>query len=65
VSAAEIEMALAGIKFPKTKDELVEYAASKLSSDSPVLNEIRQLPESEYRTANDVASAFGELKRSR
>lgn len=62
VSAAELEMAIAGIDFPKTKDELVQYASSKVPSDSAVLDEIRKLPDGTYRTASDVAQGFGEVK---
>lgn len=63
VSAAEVEMALGGIDFPKSKEELVEYASSKVPEDSPVLDVIRKLPERTYRTASDVAQAFGEERR--
>jgi hypothetical protein len=62
VSAADVEKALAGIDFPKTKDEMVEHAASRLPRDSEVLSVISRLPERTYRTASDVAQAFGELK---
>lgn len=63
VSAADVEKALAGIDFPKAKDEVVQYAASRLPPDSPVLDAIRGLPEGTYRTASDIAQGFGEEKR--
>ena len=62
VSAADVEKALAGIDFPKSRDELVDYAASRIPSESEVLQEIRKLPERTYRTASDVAQGFGELR---
>ncbi len=63
VSAADVEKALAGIDFPKNKDEVVDYAAERLPPDSPVLDAIRKLPEGVYRTASDIAQGFGEEKR--
>ena len=63
VSAADVEKALAGIDFPKAKDELVQYAASRLPPDSPVLDAIGKLPDGVYRTATDVAQGFGEEKQ--
>jgi hypothetical protein len=61
-SAADLEKALAGIDLPETKHELVEYARSRLPPDSEVLRVIRRLPARTYRTAADIAKAFGELK---
>ena len=63
VSAADVEKALSGIDFPKGKDEVVQYAASRLPEDSPVLDAIRKLPDGTYRTASDIAQGFGEEKR--
>jgi hypothetical protein len=63
VSAADVEKALAGIDFPKARDELVQYASSRLPPDSPVLDAIGKLPDGVYRTATDVAQGFGEEKR--
>lgn len=63
VSAADVEKALSGIDFPKGKDEVVQYAASRLPEDSPVLDAIRKLPEGTYRTASDIAQGFGEEKQ--
>jgi hypothetical protein len=63
VSAADVEKALAGIDFPKGKDEVVQYAASRLPPDSPVLDVIRKLPDGTYRTASDIAQGFGEEKQ--
>jgi len=63
VSAADVEKALAGIDFPKSRDEVVHYAAERLPPDSPVLDAIRRLPDQTYRTASDVAQGFGEEKQ--
>ncbi|HWU89064.1 MAG TPA: DUF2795 domain-containing protein [Kofleriaceae bacterium] len=64
VDAADLEKAVTGIDLPKTTAELVEYAASRLPQGSEVLRVIRQLPDRTYRTAADIAKAFGELKSS-
>lgn len=63
VSAADVEKALSGIAFPKARDEVVQYAASRLPEDSPVLDAIRKLPDGTYRTASDIAQGFGEEKQ--
>jgi hypothetical protein len=65
VNAADLEHALAGIDLPKTKTGLVEHAASRLPPDSAILRAIRELPARTYRTAADIAKAFGELKARR
>lgn len=59
VSAADIEKALKGIDFPKTRNELVDT----LNDDNPEIYGImQQLPDQEYRDAAEVARAFGELR---
>lgn len=65
VTAADLEKAIAGIDLPKTKEELVEYAASRQPPDSEVLRVLRQLPARTFRTAADIAKAFGQLKATR
>jgi hypothetical protein len=61
-SAADVEKALAGIDYPKSRDELVRYAAGKLPAGSAVLDLIRSLPNRDYYDAADVAAALGQLK---
>jgi hypothetical protein len=65
VNAADLEKALAGIDLPRTKAGLVAYAASRLPPDAEALRVIRRLPDRTYRTAADVAKAFGRLVASR
>jgi hypothetical protein len=65
-SAADVERALSGIDYPKTKQELVEYAAQRISSSQEeLLDLIRSLPNRPYRNAADVAKALGEIKQTR
>jgi hypothetical protein len=60
-SAADIEKALAGIHYPKTKEELVEYASQKISNEE-LLKLIKSFPNRVYRDSAEVAKALGELK---
>ncbi len=60
-SAADIESALKGIKYPKTKEELIVYAKRNQTSEN-TLKLIKKLPDKTYRDSAEVARAFGELK---
>ena len=64
-SAADIEKVLSGIQYPKTKEDLVQYAyaSQKLSTiGKDLFDLIRSLPHRTYRDSADVAIALGELK---
>lgn len=62
-SAADIEKVLAGIDYPKTKDDLVQYSSQKMSTMGiDLFNLITSLPSRTYRDSADVAVALGELK---
>jgi Protein of unknown function (DUF2795) len=61
-SAADIEKALSGVQYPRTKEELVNYASGRMS-DEELMNIIKSLPAREYRDSADVAIALGEVKR--
>ena len=62
-TAADVQKALAGVDYPKSRDDLVAYAAAKLPADSPVLDIIRSLPDRTYHDAADVSVGFGEITR--
>ena len=62
--AADLEKALSKIQYPKTKEELIEYASHK-SSNEELLNLIKSLPERTYRDSAELAIALGELKSGR
>jgi hypothetical protein len=64
LSAADIEKALAGIHYPKTKEELVEHASQKTSNEE-LLKIIKSLPDRIYRDSAEVAISLGELKSGR
>src|SRR5215208_8119134 len=62
-SAADIERVLSGIQYPKTKEDLVQYASQKASTvGQELLDLIKSLPDRTYRDSDEVAIALGELK---
>jgi uncharacterized protein YpuA (DUF1002 family) len=62
-SAADLEKALSGIQYPKSKEALVEYVAQKLATvGKDVFSLIESLPNRTYRDSAEVAMALGELK---
>lgn len=62
-SAADIEKALAGIDYPKSKQDLVRYISQKSSTvGSDLVQLVQSLPERNYRDSAEVAIAFGEIK---
>jgi hypothetical protein len=56
-SMADIEHALKGIDFPKSKSEIVSYAQSQGASEQ-VITDLQQLPDRSYTNAADVAQEF-------
>ena len=65
-SAADVERVLSGIHYPKTKEDLVQYASQKVSTIGQQLFDlIKSLPERTYRDSAEVAIALGELKSGR
>ena len=62
-SAADVEKVLSGIQYPKSKEDLIQYASQKVSTIGKDLFElIKSLPSRTYRDSADVAVALGELK---
>jgi hypothetical protein len=62
-SAADVEKVLSGIQYPKSKQDLVQYASQKVSTVGQDLYDlIKSLPSRIYRDSADVAVALGELK---
>jgi Protein of unknown function (DUF2795) len=62
-SAADVEKVLAGIQYPKSKKDLVQYVSQKVSTVGKDLYDlIKSLPSRTYRDSADVAIALGELK---
>jgi Protein of unknown function (DUF2795) len=62
-SAADVEKALAGIDYPKSKQDLVQYVSQKSSTlGSDLAQLIQSLPARNYRDSAVVAIALGEIK---
>jgi Protein of unknown function (DUF2795) len=62
-SAADVEKALAGIDYPKSKQDLVQYILQKSNTvGSDLVQLIQSLPERNYRDSAEVAIALGEIK---
>ena len=65
-SAADVERVLSGIHYPKTKEDLLQYASQKMSTTGQELFDLlKSLPERTYRDSAEVAIALGELKSGR
>jgi hypothetical protein len=61
-SVADIVKALSGIQYPRTKEEIINYASGRIS-DQGLMNIIKSLPPREYRDSAEVAIALGEVKQ--
>ncbi len=61
-SAADVEKVLSGIQYPKTKEEIINYASAKIS-DEELMKMIKSLPAREHRDSAEVAIALGEVKQ--
>jgi hypothetical protein len=62
-SAADVEKALSGIQYPKSKEGLLKYVSQKTSTVGKELFDlIKSLPNRTYRDSAEVAIALGELK---
>lgn len=67
-TAADLERALKGVDFPKSRDELVAavegqgQGQGQDQGESDVAEIVRALPDQQYRDAAEVARAFGELR---
>jgi hypothetical protein len=62
-SAADLERALSGIQYPKSKEGLVKYVSQKLATvGKDVFDLIESLPNRTYRDSAEVAMGLGELK---
>ena len=67
-SAADVEKALAGIRFPKSKDEIISYISSRQEpkvKEEELLDLIESMPDRTYKDSAEVAIAIGEKKSGR
>jgi hypothetical protein len=63
-SASDVEKALSGIKYPKSKEEIIDYitARPQIKVKKELIDLIQNLPERTYRDSAEVAIALGEIK---
>ena len=64
-SAAAIAKIFFGIKFPKDKNGLLDYAKenkSKVESLGEIIEVIRELPDTKYHNMADIEKALGEIR---
>jgi hypothetical protein len=64
-SAAAVAKLLSGIKFPKDKNKLVDYAKenkSKVKSSDEIIELIKELPDRRYDNMADIEKALGEIR---
>jgi hypothetical protein len=56
---------LSGIKFPKNKEQLIEYAKrnrGKISEPDNLIETINELSDTQYENMADVEKALGEIR---
>lgn len=56
-SLTDVEHALKGINFPKSKNEIVSYAKSNNASNE-IVSELQGIPDRTYNNAADLAQEF-------
>lgn len=56
-SMADVEHALKGIDFPKSKSEIVSYAKNNKASKE-IVSQLQELPDRTYNNAVDLAQEF-------
>ena len=63
-SASDVEKALSGIKYPKSKEEIIDYitARPQIKVKKELIDLIQNLPKRTYRDSAEVAIALGEIK---
>ena len=61
ISAADVEHAIKGIKFPANRNDLIHQAKNN-KEEPEVVQILKDLPENKFNTAVDVSKAFGEEK---
>ena len=54
---ADVEHALKGINFPKSKEEVVRYAQDHGASNE-IVSDLQELPSRQYNNAADLAQEF-------
>lgn len=61
VSPAQVEKSIKGIKFPASKQELIQQAESNNANDD-VLNILENVPDKQFNSPVDISKAIGKMK---
>jgi hypothetical protein len=61
VSPAKVEKSIKGIKFPASKQDLVQQAESNNANDD-VLNILENVPDKQFNSPVDISKAIGKMK---
>ena len=61
LSASALQKHLAGINYPKSKQEIIDYARSHNATDA-VIEALDKFEDKEYRSAAEVSQEFGKVK---
>ena len=64
VDTTQLENTLRGLKYPISKDELVERVESQ-GQDEQLCAAMRQLPDHYFRSAGEVSKAIGLIGKAR
>ncbi len=61
VSPAQVEKFIKGIKFPASKQQLIEQAEGNNANDD-VLNILENVPDKQFNSPVDISKAIGKMK---
>jgi Protein of unknown function (DUF2795) len=61
VNPIQIQKYLKGMKYPASKEELIEHAEGQ-GADDAVLDTLQQIEDEEFETPADVSHAIGEVE---
>ncbi|WP_414468990.1 DUF2795 domain-containing protein [Methanobacterium sp. ACI-7] len=61
VSPAQVEKCIKGIKFPASKQELIQQAEGN-NANEDVLNILESVPDKQFNSPVDITKAIGKMK---
>lgn len=61
VNPTQVQQFLEGVDYPKSKQELIDYARSK-GADENVLATLEKMPDQTYSSPVDISEAIGRLE---
>ena len=61
VSPAQVEKSIKGIRFPASRQDLMDQAESNNANDD-VLNILENIPDKQFNSPVDISKAIGKMK---